>query len=79
MKNIKLLEQKKIIRDAMLEFMLSGEEITFDNALRLNNHIAKMSKTINFMKHYSYDTLQKDADDYTIEIPSKLNGHEEEI
>ncbi len=73
MKNIKKLKQKIKLRDLMIDFISSSDKIDFEDALKLNNEISFMSMNIDIMKRFDFSKLQDHADDYKIELISKLN------
>ncbi len=73
MKNIKKLKQKIKLRDLMIDFISSSDKIDFEDALKLNNEISFMSMNIDIMKRFNFSKLQDHADDYKIELISKLN------
>jgi hypothetical protein len=74
MKNIKRLEEKILLRDEMLKFLLSGNVIEFEDSLKLNNEIAMNSISIKKMQEYAYSKLQEESTEWEFKMPSKLNN-----
>lgn len=73
MTNSDLLEETKTIRDEMLNFLNSPEEIPFNSALKLNNQIALLSMRISRLQNIVPFRKNEKVDCFFVEKTSKIN------